>query len=167
MIALTPINFFLYFSVAWGANISLNLLYVAKKYIPRLSHFDRPIDGGLRYGGDRLVGDSTTVIGIILCLVLALLLFFITTNLVWASIPLLVYIGDLSGGFIKRRLHKREGEFVLFVDHGDYMLCLGIFFASLGYISWPFAILAILITYVLHPLACLAAFKLKLRKYPY
>lgn len=165
--ALSPANFLMYFSLAWGANIALNFLYVIKRYIPKSARFDRPIDGGLVYRGDRLVGDSTTLVGLTLSLVLSVIIYFITLKLMWASIPILVYFGDLLGGFIKRRLHKKVGEFVPFIDHGDYMLFLGAVFVFQHYISVWFAGLAIIITYILHPLACLIAFKLKLREHPY
>jgi CDP-2,3-bis-(O-geranylgeranyl)-sn-glycerol synthase len=167
MMDLTTTNFFIYFSLAWGANIALNFLYVIKRYFPVFKRFDRSIDWGLRYKGSRLIGDSTTVVGLVISLALCAILYLATSEFMWAVIPAIVYLGDLIGSFIKRRMRKKEGEFVPFIDHGDYMLLLGITFILSGYISFSFAISALLLTYILHPIACLIAFKFKLREHPY
>ncbi len=167
MIPLTINNFLLYFSIVWGTNISLNLLYVVKRYIPRTAYFDRPIDGGLEYKGDRLIGESTTIAGLILCLIISIIFYFTLDNFVWTIIPVLVYLGHMLGSILKRRMHKKGGEFVPFVDHGDYVILVGVVLVMLQCITWKFAILSILATYVLHPLGCLLAFKLKLREYPF
>jgi len=167
MLPLTTINFLLYFSLAWATNICLNFLYVIKRYSPKTLNFDMPIDGGLKYKGDRLIGESTTIIGLILCLVISIILYFITSNFMWGIIPLLVYVGHLLGSFIKRRMHKKGGEFVPFIDHGDYMVTTGFVFVLLNYISINFALLSITLTYILHPIACFIAFKFKLRENPY
>jgi len=47
------------------------------------------------------------------------------------------------------------------------MILLGFIFIISGYISFSFAISALLLTYLLHPIACYLAFKLKLRERPY
>ena len=166
MVVLTLNNFLIYFCLAWGANISLNLLYVAKRYVPEFKTLNFPLDFNLVYKGDRLLGDSVNIIGLIFCLVISLSLSFFL-NIAWAMIPLIVYLGNLLGSFIKRRAHKKSGEFMPIIDHGDYMLFLGFIFVSSGYINLQFALLAILITYILHPIACVIAFKLKLRERPY
>ncbi len=167
MMPFTLNNFLIYFSLAWGSNIALNFLYVAKRYIPKFSHFDYPLDLNLNYKKNRLLGDSTTILGLILCSVLSLFIFFYSASLIWSIAPLIVYAGHLLGSFIKRRLNKNGGEFVPIIDHGDYMLLLGIVFVALGYINFLFAFCALLLTYILHPLACRLAFKFKLRDRPY
>ena len=167
MIPLTFNNFLIYFSLAWFSNICLNFLYVIKRYSPKTLKFDRPIDGGLKYEGHPLLGESTTFIGLVVVVFLSKIIFLFTHITMWSIIPILVYLGHLLGSFIKRRMHKKEGEFVPFIDHGDYMITLGVIFILLNYISINFAILGVLITYILHPIACLIAFKLKLRENPY
>ena len=157
----------MYFSIAWGTNIALNFLYVIKRYFPKFNKLDYPIDFKLRYKKNRLLGDSTTIIGLILSFIIGLIIYSITLNIIWALIPLIVYFGHLLGSFIKRRMNKNGGQFVPVIDHGDYMLLLGISFVLLNYISVPFALLALVLTYILHPVACLIAFKLKLRENPY
>jgi hypothetical protein len=167
MVPLTINNFLIYFCIAWGANISLNFLYILKRYVPGFKILDYPMDFKLNYKGDRLFGDSVNIIGLIVCAVISLELYLSIHNLAWSLIPTIVYFGNLIGSFIKRRAHKKSGEFMPLIDHGDYMLLLGIIFASFGYISFWFALLGVLVTYILHPIACVIAFKLKLRARPY
>lgn len=167
MVALTLTNFFIYFFIAWSANISLNLLYVVKKYVPEFKYLNHPLDFGLNFRGERLIGDSVNIIGLIFSLTISLAVYSATGEMIWTSIPVIVYAGNMLGSFIKRRLHMKSGEFLPIVDHGDYMLLLGIVFVSLRYIDTLFAVLAVLLTYILHPLACLIAFKLGLRENPY
>ena len=88
MLELTITNFFLYFTLAWGTNICLNFLYVIKRYSPKTLSFDRPIDFGLVYKGERLIGESTTMVGLFVVIILSLLLYFITSGFVWSIIPL-------------------------------------------------------------------------------
>lgn len=167
MIAFTLNNFLIYFIVAWGANISLNFLYIMKRYIPEFKNLDYPLDFNLSYKGNRLMGSSINIIGLFFCLFISVGLYFLVNSSILASIPLIVYLGGAIGSFIKRRFNKKSGEFMPLVDHGDYIVLLGVVFVLNGYISVWFALTAILITYILHPIACLVAFKLKLRKNPY
>lgn len=167
MIAFTLNNFLIYFIVAWGANISLNFLYIMKRYIPEFKNLDYPLDFNLSYKGNRLLGDSINIIGLFFCLFISVGLYFLISSSILATIPLIVYLGGALGSFIKRRFGKKSGEFMPLVDHGDYVVVLGLVFVLCGYVSVWFALTAILITYILHPVACLIAFKLKLRKNPY
>lgn len=160
-------NFLIYFSLTWGTNIALNFLYVIKKYIPLASSYDYPLDCGLKYKKNRLLGDSTTIVGLILSFLISLSLYLQATNTPWFLLPVLVYLGHAGGSFIKRRLNKDGGEFLPLIDHGDYMLLSGAVFVILGYLNFYFAFSAILLTYLLHPLFCLLAFKLKLRENPF
>lgn len=167
MITLTINNFLMYCSISWGTNILLNVLGIIKMYFPRTINFDWPIDNNLKYRGDRLIGESTTVVGLIICLLVSLTLYFAVHNFIWIFIPLLVYCGHMLGSIIKRRMHKNGGEFVPFIDHGDYMILTGIVFMILKYVTFPFFILTILTTYFFHPIICFLAFKFKLREYPF
>ncbi len=147
--------------------MALNLLYIIKRYIPKTKKMDLPIDGNLKYKGEPLIGESTTLAGLILSLLFSIIFFIYFNNPIWTLIPVLVYLGHLSGSFIKRRMHKKGGEFVPFVDHGDYIVLTGIVFFMLHFISLKFFIFSILLTYLLHPVVCFLAFRLKIREYPY
>jgi hypothetical protein len=167
LLEFNPLNFLIYFSLAWGANIVLNLLYVIKRYVPGASRFDRPLDFKIIYKKNRLIGDSITIAGLAVSLLFGLILYILIKNIVWSIIPIIVFMGDLLGSFIKRRISKKRGEFVLFVDHGNYMILLGAIFMLLHYIDIFFAFTALLLTYMLHPLACIIAYRLNLRENPY
>ena len=163
----TSSDYYFYLFLLWGTNISLNILGIIKKLFPKTKNFDRPIDFGLTYKGGRLLGESTTVIGIIICGLLSMIVYYFLRNPVLTSIPVLVYFGHALGSFIKRRAHKKDGEFMILVDHGDYTVFTGTIFILLGYISIRIAIATIMITYVVHPLICQLAYKLNLRERPY
>lgn len=167
MIEPTINSFLMYFFIVWSSNILLNFLYVAKRYIPRTKKLDASIDFGFKWKGYRLLGESTTVAGLILCLVASFILYIFLSSFVFWSIPILVYLGHTLGSFIKRRMHKKDGEFVPFVDHGDYVIFTGVVFLLCREITFSFFISSVLLTYLLHPIACYIAFKLKLREYPY
>lgn len=167
MMLLTINNFLLYCLIAWGTNMLLNVLGIIKLHFPNVINLDKPIDFGLEYRGDRLIGESTTIVGLILSILISVILYLTKFHFIWIYIPLLVYFGHTLGSIIKRRMHKKGGEFVIFVDHGDYMILTGTVFVLMNYVTPLFAILSILVTYIFHPIVCFIAFKLKLRKLPY
>lgn len=167
MLSLTIINFLAYFSTAWGSNIALNFLYILKKYFPETKKWDYPIDCYFKYRGERLIGDSVTFLGLLISIILSVALYLATKQIMWAIIPLVVNFGDLLGSFTKRRLHKKNGEYLPLIDHGNYMILLGVVFVLAGYADLGFVLLALLLTYILHPIACYLAFKINLRKNPY
>lgn len=165
--SLTFFHFALYIGVTWGTNITFNLLYVLKSLVPSLAPYDLPIDARKMLSDNhRLFGDSTTVPGLVVAVVLAIFVSR-TSYAMFSSVPLLVYAGHLIGSFIKRRLGKPDGYFVPFIDHGDYMLVSGVVLVLQGTISLPLALAGLLFTYIAHPMATLLAFRLGIRKYPY
>lgn len=167
MMNLTIFNFLLYIFLTWGSNITLNFLYVLKKNIPFFYRLDKPIDFRFYFNKNRLIGESTTFLGLATSLVLSFLIFTFSRDIGISFIPILVYVGHTLGSFTKRRLGKNDGAFVPFLDHGDYMILSGLVLYLLGFISWQLALLGLLFTYIFHPLACLVAFNLKMREYPY
>jgi hypothetical protein len=166
MLPLTINNFLLYCFLSWGSNIILNILGALKIYYPKLKSFDLPLDGRLEYKGDRLIGDSTTVIGLLLSIFFSLVIFIFSSVNIYGLIPVLVYFGHTIGSIIKRRMHKKSGEFVPFVDHGDYIILVGFVFWVSGFISYEFVLYSIFLTYILHPIACFIGYKLNLRERP-
>ncbi len=167
MMNLTIYNFVLYIGIAWGTNILFNLLYVLKRYKPTYTSKDKAIDGNIVFLGNRLIGESTTVFGLIIAMLASIIIYFIFGVFYLAMIPLLVYLGHTLGSFVKRRFGIEDGKFMPVVDHGDYMITTGVILLILGYISWQLAIAGLVFTYIFHPLACFIAYKLKLRQYPY
>jgi CDP-2,3-bis-(O-geranylgeranyl)-sn-glycerol synthase len=167
MINLTIYNFILYVGIAWGTNILFNLLYVLKRYRPTYVSMDRPIDANIILSGNRLIGESTTVFGLLIAIIASITVYIIFNDFYLAIIPLLVYLGHTIGSFIKRRFGIEDGKFMPIVDHGDYMITTGLVLLCFGYISWALALAGLVFTYIFHPLACFVAYKLKLRQYPY
>jgi len=167
MIIPTIINFFLYFCLVWFSNISLNLLYVLKKYYPIIDKKDKKIDGGLFYKNNRLIGESATVFGLFISFTLTFILYLFNFSLPYLMIPILVYLGHTLGSFIKRRMNKKDGDFVQFVDHLDYVILTGSILYFLNFINLYFLIFSLILTYILHPVACFIAYKFELKKHPY
>lgn len=163
---LTLNDFLLYFGIAWATNISLNLLGTAKMYKKWIKLNDQPLDGRAMFAGYRLLGDTITVFGFGITMVISLAVFLASQNVVLSSIPLLVYIGGLVGSFIKRRLKIPEGQHMVVIDHGDYMIVTGLVLFSTGSASLQLVTYALLATYVLHPISTFAAYKLRLRVDP-
>lgn len=155
------------FCLTWLSNIMLNLLGTAKIYSKKIKSYDKPIDANLYINGHRLIGDSSTVGGLFICIFLTLCIYFMSADYAYAIIPLLVYSGDTLGSFIKRRFDMREGSFLPIVDHGDYMIFTGIVMVLFERIHVFEFLLLLLITYALHPLATFAAYRLKLRTKPF
>ncbi len=146
-------------ALTWGTNISLNLLYVLKRFVPETNMWDRPIDGGINFfDGKRMIGDSTTLLGFVVAALCSLIAFYggLFDSTVSLLTPFLVYVGHLIGSFIKRRMNKNN-VFVPFVDHGDYMFLSGLVLVIFGFISFKLAIVCLLLTYILHPVAVLVA----------
>lgn len=162
-------NFFLYFIALWAPNISLNIFYLIKTKIPKFLLFDKPLDLGLMYKGNRVLGKSTTIIGLVLVLCMSAgISFFVSgEDTFFMAIPILVYFGHATGSFIKRRFGKKDGEFLSFVDHGDYVIFTGIILFVFKEITLLVFVLSVLLTYLLHPIACRIAYHLGFRENPF
>lgn len=163
-------NFILFISIAWGANIMLNLVYVLKKYVPGSISFDAPLDMGvIFFDHQRLFGDSTTFLGIIASIFFTVVVCLtgLYPKAVAVSVPFLVYAGHMTGSFIKRRLRVADGKYIPLLDHGDYIILSGGVLYATGNITLALWLSALTFTYIFHPLACLVAYKLKLKENPY
>ncbi len=156
--------------LTWGTNVALNLLYVCKKYLPLVRRLDIPIDRGAHFfDRRRLIGDSTTVLGIVVALLCSYVAFWssLYTTPVAIGGPLLVYGGHMMGSFIKRRVSEKQDTFVPFIDHGDYIILTGGVLCSAGEVSVSLWIVCLLLTYILHPIATRVAFSFGLREKSY
>lgn len=167
MIPFTIKNLIFYCILAWGTNISLNMLYVIKKKFPSLAKFDYPLDRGIVLDNKRLIGDSTTIPGLVLVILISIIFYINHFYFVWYIIPILVYIGHMMGSIIKRRIGKKDGEPVPFLDRADYMILMGLILWPLGVINYKIALVGFILTYILHPLVCITSYKLGMKKNPY
>lgn len=147
-----------------GVNTILNLYGLFKA---RYETQDIPLDKNLVLkDGRRLFGSSTTFVGLAICIVLGLIILVISHDKFLTLGPLLVYLGHMTGSFIKRRVGKSDGEFLPIVDHGDSIIMLSLaalLFNNFAFVEVLIAILAVLI---IQPLLTFVAFKLKLREKP-
>ncbi len=163
-------NALLFAAPCWIVNISLNGLYVIGKFFPKFKNFDTPLDGGrtLRYDSRRILGNSTTIPGIIVALASGLLIAHYTDSDLTNGfiLGLSVYLGHALGSFIKRRAGYYDGQFMPLVDHGDYIVTAGLIFWYLEIFSTKTVILGIAATYILHPAFTYLAYLLGFHKYP-
>ncbi len=87
-------------------------------------------------------------------------------------IPLGALLGDLTGAFIKRRLSIPPGGLLPIVDQVDFVVGAVVFSLPLvltGWhlLTWPVAVVALLITPPIHLFTNFLAYKLKLKKNPW
>ncbi|MDP3402733.1 MAG: CDP-archaeol synthase [bacterium] len=148
----------------WTVNMSLNLLGYAKHIYPEFSRLDRAFDGRVRLpDGNRLLGDSTTWFGLVLVGALGVFGEYAFADHHFFLLAILTFFGHALGSFVKRRFGMQHGAYVPFVDHADYILCVGLVFVVSGYLSVTAAFVALALTLVLTPLVTLSAFQLGLR----
>ncbi len=87
-------------------------------------------------------------------------------------IPLGALLGDLTGAFIKRRLDIAPGGLLPVVDQIDFVVGAVVFALPLALVSWqglswPVAVVVLLITPPIHLFTNFVAYKLKLKKNPW
>ncbi len=165
------IDILLFTVPCWIINMSLNGIYVAKLYFPSVTQFDRPFDNNIVLpDGRRLLGNSTTWLGIVVAVVVGVVvqqILFSNKNF-WQGviIGLTVFFGHALGSFIKRRLNYSDGQFLPLVDHADYIILSGVVLGVMQKFAWPVIILGILITYIVHPIVTYLFYLLKWHKHP-
>lgn len=153
----------------WIVNMFFNLLYPLKTFFPKVAALDTPLDfGKFFFDGRRILGGSACLSSIALVLIMPFFLTFIFDQ----SYALLllkaacVFFGDAAGSFIKRRFGVPRGRFLPFVDHGDYIWATGVVFLLAGNVSFETFLIALTLTYTFHPIVCVMAYALKIRKDP-
>jgi CDP-diglyceride synthetase len=160
----------LIFSVpCWITNISFQCIRAVKDRIPhhhwlrksKIDSFDF-----IFFDSKPFIGSGLRITSLVPILILPFFfnLFLPISLIYYFSITSLVFLGDLIGSIIKRRLGYKKGEFAPFIDHGDYILLTGSVFVYEGYISLEIFILSLLLTYLLHPIVCMIGYKLQFKK---
>ncbi len=157
----------------WLINMSLNLIYVAKLYSPSLVKLDKPLDGNRRaWDNRRILGNSTTVVGIAVALLAGIIIQMTINSDLYLGLVLglvygvAVYFGHAASSFIKRRCGYMDGQFMPLVDHGNYIVVTGLILGLVGYFSWKAIILAIILTYIVHPIVTYLSYLIKWHKHP-
>jgi len=149
----------------WFVNMSLTVFGYASRVFPWIGRHDWPLDAKMRLADrHRLLGDSTTLGGLIVVLMLGAAGAAAWPGLHFFSYSALVYAGHALGSFAKRRLGVPRGAFVPFVDHGDYVIVAGVYAYAIGAFSLPGLLLSYLATIAVTPAITWAAHALRIRE---
>jgi CDP-2,3-bis-(O-geranylgeranyl)-sn-glycerol synthase len=133
-------------------NISFDILIWLGRMIPWIGRRNTPIDNHVTLSnGHRLLGDSTTWLGLMQACILGLLGQIIVPGHYFFLLALLVWCGHAVGSFIKRRLGLSRGTYVPGLDHIDYVMLAGGVLCALGSLSLGSWIIAILIMIIITP----------------
>lgn len=149
---------------AWIINILLNLLYPLSEKFSFIKKINAPLDGRVYLDGRRLLGNSTTILGLLIAFCGGFFIQLLYSKSHGVLIGIGMYVGHLLGSFIKRRLGYEDGEYVFGLDHGDGILIAGLLLFVQGYIQNSTYLLGVMLTYALFPLLCNIGYILKLRK---
>lgn len=151
----------------WAINMSLTVLGFLVRSSPLLARYDAPLDGGRTLpDGHRVIGDSSTLGGVLAVMMLGIAGFLVTLDAQYLVLALLVKAGDMLGSFIKRRLGFASGTFVPLIDHGDYVIVAGIYMLAQGRISPEAFFVAWASTLALTPIVTVLAWRIGVRKRP-
>ncbi len=151
----------------WVVNMSFNFLRPLRKSFPVFERLNVPLDfGTVLCDGRRVLGDSQGLLSLPVVLLLPLLLYpFVPDSMgILYLKALTVLVGGVLGSFIKRRIGIPRGGFLVGVDHADYMLATCAVFLAFDLVSVPVAFLALALTYVFHPVACIIGYRLGIKK---
>ena len=157
---------------AYIANASPTFLIKLRKH---------PIDFGLKYNGQRLLGEGKTIEGFILASLMGYLAgllelqiiagisynFLVIPPIVFLFIGIGAMIGDMTGSFIKRRMKLKRGENAGLLDMIDFIIgafILAAFFIQ--YSPWCFVI-ALIITPIVHRVANIIGYRIGVKKEPW
>jgi len=164
--------------------------YAANGLTPLIGKFlkTHPIDSGRTLKGNPLFGKGKSweglAFGSIVGIIIALVQMWAYPYLPWSLSeveltivsmgPVLGFllgfgalIGDLVGSFIKRRLNLKRGRPAPLLDQDDFVLgSLG--FAALAVmVKWEWVVLLAIITPILHFIASIIGYLLKVKKEPW
>jgi CDP-2,3-bis-(O-geranylgeranyl)-sn-glycerol synthase len=153
----------------WLVNISLNGWYLLKLRIPAIARFDAPLDWGKKFfDGKRILGQSTTLVGLPVALLVGMgTEHFLTSLSVGFLKGATVYFGHALGSFIKRRFNVPRGKFVPILDHGDSIMLTGLVFWLLRLAPANIIVASIIITLAFQPVFNYLSYKLHLRDNPF
>jgi CDP-2,3-bis-(O-geranylgeranyl)-sn-glycerol synthase len=148
-----------------------------------LEFMNFPVDMGKKWMGKRLLGDHKTFRGFFVAVCVGLLIayfqyiiyaheFFEDLALVnysyWYLIGFLLGFGALFGdavkSFFKRRFDVKPGEKFIPWDQIDYSVGALVFISFLVVLSWQQYLIAIVLSLILHILANMIGYYLKIRK---
>jgi CDP-2,3-bis-(O-geranylgeranyl)-sn-glycerol synthase len=154
----------------WIFNISLNFIYPWGQKVVVIHKLNFPLDFRKNWWDERrILGDSQGFMSIVFIAILPLMFIFFFPQPYWVLLlsAVCVWMGDLIGSFIKRRLGIQRGQFLPGIDHGDYMIVAGIVFVSLEIIPIEVAFFALVLTYIFHPIVCVIGYFAGIKREPF
>lgn len=150
-----------------GINISFDLLIWSCRTFPRIGAWNVPVDSqAVLPDGRRLLGDSTTWLGLIQACTLGVVGVLLVPGQYFFLLAILVWVGHATGSFIKRRLGFPRGVYVPGIDHIDYVVVAGAALYLLGRLSIAAWVTSIIIMMLVTPALTYIAYRLHIRLRP-
>jgi len=161
--------------------------YAANGLVP-LFKGSQPVDGGRQLGRRPLFGPGKTweglLAGIGIGAIIGLIQFVAFPYIPWniSEVPLTIVpmsallgillglgamLGDLGGSFIKRRAGLKRGALAPLLDQDDFLVGALVFASILVFVKFEWWVLLLVITPILHWIACLVGYVFKVKKTPY
>ena len=164
-----------------------NATPVVAMHIPWIKKLNYPLDFGKSWGGKRIFGDHKTFRGLITGMIIGLLVaglqaWLFNMNILrelswvnfdqvnWIAFGLLsgagALLGDAVKSFFKRRQNLKPGATWFPFDQIDYIVGAILFTLPIIHLVWWRYLLVAIIWLIMHPLATLSGYLLKLKDSP-
>ena len=133
-----------------------------------VKRYNKPIDFGRKWRGKPLLGPGKTWFGLISGVAVGSLIGLLQGSLeLGFMLGLGAMIGDSAGSFVKRRLGLKRGAKAPGIDQLDFVLGAFLFAGLIGVFNWKYLVIALVVTPLLHWLASIAGYRLKLKREPW
>ncbi len=120
------------------------------------------------FDGKRILGDGKTVEGFLMGVTVGSFVGFLLGDVFFGFLSGLgAMTGDALGSFVKRRLGLKRGEFFYPWDQIDFLIGAYLFLAPFYHINIYHALIILALTPVVHLLANVIAYALKIKKEPW
>jgi len=170
------------FYFCWPAYLA-NMMPVIFDKLGILKSLKKPIDGGLKFGSNRLLGENKTwrgiAAGIIGGIIAAFIQYCLFRGNIFNNFTIIDYsgffilgllgglgaiIGDLVKSFFKRRFGVKSGRSWPIFDQIDYIAGFILFTYWLARPSWEIIFVAVVLSVILNPLVNYSAYLLGIKK---
>lgn len=163
------IEIFKYLIPYWGINAALNIFHHYKLLFQdrHQIQIDYPFDFQKNFiDGRRILGKSTTWLGLVVSLISGLFFEYIFSQSWQLGIikGLIAFFGHALGSFVKRRCGKKDGEFMIIADHGDYVILSALIFGIFQLKSLSFLLISIGVNLLIHPVLTYLGYRFGLRE---
>jgi len=128
-----------------------------------------PLDFNKKFFDGRvLIGDHKPIAGFFIAILWSILFFLVYRHTFALFLPLAVFVGDILGSFLKRRLGMKNGESLIVVDQLNFFAASYIVVIWLG-INFPFSdfLLLSVLTFFVHIATNIFAYKIRMKDKPW